>query len=141
MVLAVVVQLARPVDGLQAKFEASALLGGGAVVAGVADAERAADALRARGYGGVVIKLGAFGCYVAMGATRCHVPGHAVTVVDTTAAGDTFNGALAVALGEGAEPVAAAQLANAAAALSVTRAGAQSSVPTRDEAAALLGGR
>jgi len=53
--------------------------------------------------------------------------------LDTTAAGDTFNGALAVALAEGKPILEAAKFANAAAAISVTRAGAQSSIPSRKE--------
>jgi ribokinase len=61
------------------------------------------------------------------------VDGYRVTAADTTAAGDVFNGALAVALAEGRPMVMAAQFANAAAALSVTRAGAQSSIATRNE--------
>jgi len=61
------------------------------------------------------------------------VPSVAVKVVDTTAAGDCFNGALAVALSEGAGLVEAIAFANKAAALSVTRMGAQSSAPYRDE--------
>ena len=61
--------------------------------------------------------------------------------VDTTAAGDTFNGALAVALAEGMPMHDAVRFANAAGALSVTRMGAQPSVPSRDEIEKLLGGK
>ena len=61
------------------------------------------------------------------------VPGFKVAAVDTTAAGDVFNGAFATALAEGQTVPLAARFANAAAALSVTRPGAQNSVPTRRE--------
>jgi len=68
------------------------------------------------------------------------VDGLAVEAIDTTAAGDTFNAALAVALSEGREFEDAARFANAAAALSVTRRGAQSSAPTREEVEAFVRG-
>jgi ribokinase len=58
--------------------------------------------------------------------------------VDTTAAGDAFNGAFAVALSEGRKPVEAAEFAAAAAAISVTRRGAQPSMPTRGEIDTML---
>jgi ribokinase len=61
--------------------------------------------------------------------------------VDSTAAGDTFNAALAVALGEGAEMERALRFANAAAAISVTRAGAQTSAPSRADVESLLARR
>jgi ribokinase len=66
------------------------------------------------------------------------VPGFQVKPVDTTAAGDTFNGALAVALAEGQPLIDAVRFANAAAAISVTRIGAQPSIPTRIEIDRLL---
>jgi ribokinase len=65
-------------------------------------------------------------------------PGFAVEAVDTTAAGDTFNAALAVALAEGLALDDALRFANAAAAISVTRLGAQASAPDRAEVEALL---
>jgi ribokinase len=66
------------------------------------------------------------------------VPGRAVSVVDTTAAGDAFVGGLACALAEGRDIFAAASFANAAAALSVTRPGAARSMPDRSEVDELL---
>jgi ribokinase len=66
-------------------------------------------------------------------------PAFEVEAVDTTAAGDTFNAALAVALSEGGEIRWALKFANAAAAISVTRAGAQSSAPRRAEVERLAG--
>ena len=97
-----------------------------AVLAGTGDAEAVLLAMGARG---VVLKLGARGCFHA----GLHVPGFAVEAVDTTAAGDTFNAALAVALAEEKEIAAALRFANAAAALSVTKFGAQTSAPSRAE--------
>ena len=96
----------------------------------------AAEALLARGCSAVVIKLGEKGAFVAWGTVREMVEGIRVQAVDTTAAGDAFAGALAVALAEGRDTVAAARFANLVGALSVTRMGAQPSMPTRDEVAA-----
>jgi ribokinase len=94
---------------------------------------RAADKLRSRGVQTVVITLGHRGAFVA-GDSGCKlVPGFKVKAVDTTAAGDIFNGALAVALAEGRALFDAVRFANAAAAISVTRLGAQPSVPRRAE--------
>ena len=96
-------------------------------------ASKAADILLARGVKTVIITLGSRGAFVAGEGIRKLVPGFRVNAVDTTAAGDTFNGALAVALVEGIALEEAVRFANAAAALSVTRMGAQSSVPARME--------
>lgn len=98
-----------------------------------ADARAAALRLREMGPRGVIVKLGPLGCYVSGLDADGPVEGFQVTAVDTTAAGDTFNGALAVALAEGRPILEAARFANAAAAISVTRAGAQSSIPSREE--------
>jgi ribokinase len=105
------------------------------------DASEAAKKLLRLGPAGVVIKLGALGCFVQTPGFAGASPGFPVVAVDTTAAGDVFNGAFAVALAEGRPVAEAARFANAAAAISATRAGAQSSVPSRSEADALLGDR
>ena len=96
-------------------------------------ARRAAEALLARGVRHVVLTLGGRGAYVASEGLRTMVPGFKVRALDTTAAGDVFNGALAVALVEGKELIEAVRFGQAAAAISVTRAGAQSSAPKRGE--------
>ena len=88
----------------------------------------------------VIVKLGDQGCFAHAGLTRDHFPGFPVEVKDTTAAGDTFNAALAVALAEGAPLEHALRFANAAAAISVTRPGAQASAPSRREVDAFLEG-
>ena len=98
----------------------------------------AAEVLLARGCGAVVIKLGEKGAFIASGTTRGMVEGVRVQAVDTTAAGDAFAAALAVALAEERDTVAAARFANVVGALSVTRMGAQPSLPSRDEVAALV---
>jgi ribokinase len=93
------------------------------------DPEAMEAALLAMGARGVVLKLGAAGCF----SGGAFSPGFAVDVVDTTAAGDTFNAGFAVALAEHRNTADALRFANAAAALSVTRLGAQTSAPSRAE--------
>jgi len=88
----------------------------------------------------VVLKLGDRGCFFHGAGETYHVPGFAVDAIDSTAAGDTFNAALAIALAEGAAIPHALRFANAAAAISVTRAGAQTSAPSRAEVDAMLSG-
>jgi len=82
----------------------------------------------------VLLKLGAAGCLCRGSAGDAQADPFTVTPVDTTAAGDIFNAALAVALAEGMAISAALRFANAAAAVSVTRRGAQNSAPTRADA-------
>jgi ribokinase len=94
---------------------------------------KAADALLRKGVQTVIITLGSRGSYVATSKSKQLVPGFKVKPVDTTAAGDTFNGALAVALAEGKSMYEAVRFANAAGAISVTRMGAQPSAPKRSE--------
>lgn len=101
-------------------------------------ARRAAERLLSRGVLVVVLTLGSRGVFVATEGVRCHVPAFKVKPVDTTAAGDVFNGVLAAALAEGKELLPAVRFANAAAALSVTRVGAQPSAPTRRDIECLL---
>jgi ribokinase len=86
----------------------------------------------------VVVKLGDRGCMAYRGGESFHVPGFAVNAVDTTAAGDIFNAGLAIALAEGAPFPHALRFANAAAAISVMRPGAQTSAPSRIEVDAFL---
>jgi ribokinase len=105
----------------------------GIAVAGRAGAARAAAALLALGVRNVIITLGARGAYVADRDGQGLVRGYKTRALDTTGAGDVFNGALAVALAEGKPLVEAARFANAAAAISVTRMGAQAAAPTRRE--------
>jgi ribokinase len=81
----------------------------------------------------VIFKLGERGCELRTGGKSIRIPAIRVNAIDTTAAGDVFNAALAVALSEGAELEAACRFAVKAAAVSVTRLGAQSSAPSRDE--------
>ncbi|WP_338846539.1 ribokinase [Massilia sp. W12] len=101
----------------------------GVAVQDVDSAAQAAQALLGRGVGAVLLTLGEHGVLAADAAGQQHFPGLKVQVVDTTAAGDTFVGALAVGLGQGLDLRAAAAAAQYAAALTVTRLGAQSSIP------------
>ena len=111
-------------------------------VASVEDASRAADALLARGVGNVVVTLGAQGALVKSASVLVHVPAFdAGPVVETTGAGDAFNGGFAVALAEGAEIVEAVRFGCAVAAISVTRAGTAPSMPGLSEIEALLRGQ
>ena len=105
----------------------------GVVVDGWEGAERAADVLLARGVRNVVVTLGSLGALVRSGEVSERIPAHRVDAVDTTAAGDVFNGALCVGLAEGRTLVEAVRFATRASAISVTRMGAQSSIPTRAE--------
>lgn len=105
----------------------------GIAVTDTASAAAAAAKLRVRGVQTVIITLGARGAFVATESGGQLVSGFKVKAVDTTAAGDIFNGALAVALAEGKPLDQAVRFANAAAAISVTRLGAQPSAPTRRE--------
>ncbi|HEX4309606.1 MAG TPA: ribokinase [Acidobacteriaceae bacterium] len=108
-------------------------------VGSFADAERAADALLARGVGTVVVTLGAQGALVKNARVREHVPAvDAGPVLETTGAGDAFNGGLAVALAEGRDVVEAVRFGCAVAGISVTRAGTAPSMPLRREVDAVL---
>jgi ribokinase len=101
--------------------------------------EEAAKQLLAKGLRGVVLKRGGEGAYVAIaGGESGWVRAFQVEAVNTVGAGDCFNGAFAAALLEGRDPFAAARFASAAAAISVTRAGAQASMPNRAEVDAFL---
>lgn len=113
--------------------EACLLTGRAPARIGPAEAPALAAGLRARGARAVVLKLGDQGCYYSGPEGEFHSPAFPVDAVDSTAAGDTFNGALAVALSEGLALPDALRFANAAAALSVTRLGAQTSIPSREE--------
>lgn len=100
----------------------------------------AARVLLDRGVEHVVITLGSQGCFLMDAAGSKHFPALPVTVVDTTAAGDAFNGALALFLAWGRPIDDALRLANCVGALSATRLGAQSSMPTLEELHAVAGG-
>ena len=113
--------------------EAAFYLGNGS------DPEDAAKQLLAKGLRGVVLKRGAEGAYVAVADGKAAwVRPFQVEAVNTVGAGDCFNGAFAVALLEGHDPFAAARFASAAAAICVTRPGAQASMPSRAEVDAFL---
>ena len=108
-------------------------------VTSLATAEQAADALLARGVRNAIITLGAQGVFLKNATTRAHVPAiDAGPVVETTGAGDAFNGGFAGALAEGQDIVAAARFGCAVAGLSVTRPGTAPSMPHRPEIDAAL---
>jgi len=107
-----------------------------------ASAEAAGRVLIAKGCGAALITLGEMGALLVTSDDAVHVPVvSAGPVVETTGAGDAFNGGFAAALAEGQDPVQAARFGAATAGLSVTRAGTAPSMPTRAEIDALLAGR
>jgi len=104
-------------------------------------AGRAADILLSQGVGTAIITLGARGAFLAGGNVREVIHGYQVHAVDTTGAGDVFNGALVVALSEEKTLPEAVSFANAAAAISVTKLGAQPSIPRRREIDSFIASR
>jgi len=119
--------------------EAAALLGFG--IESIEDARRAARAFRDLGAKAAVVTLGEKGAFLASAEEELHIPARPVTrAVDTTGAGDAFNGALAVAFAEGRRLGEAVCFATVAASLSVERPGAAAAMPTRAEVDALLRG-
>lgn len=111
--------------------EATAL--SGLPVDSLESAEKAASHLIAMGAGKVIITLGAQGSLFANGQSFEHFPAPKVKAVDTTAAGDTFVGGFAAGLAAGKSETEAIRYGQIAAALSVTRAGAQPSIPTQSD--------
>ena len=120
--------------------QGEAALLAGLPVDDLAGAERAGRALLARGPRTVIVKLGAGGALIVDAQGTRQIPGLPVEAIDTTAAGDCLAGALAVALVEGRPLEEALRFANAAAALSTTKRGAQESMPDRSSVERLLQG-
>lgn len=113
----------------------------GRPVGTLAEAEKAADALMDRGVGAAIITLGERGALYRDRSRSVHVPVYrAGKVVETTGAGDAFNGGFAVALAEGKDPIEAVRFGCATASISVTRPGTAPSMPTRAEIEALMMG-
>lgn len=104
----------------------------------VAALQHIARAVLAQGPRNVILKLGARGAYVVCDGSGQQVFAPPVQVVDTTAAGDALNGAFAVAIMRGETPLESVQFAVAAASISVTRSGAQPSMPTMDEVSRMM---
>ncbi len=110
----------------------------GRSIRSVDEAEAAARQLLDTGVGIAIITLGVNGALLVTKDDAQHVPGHKVDVVDTTGAGDAFNGALAVALAEGQPLADAVAFANVAAALQVTKLGTAPAMPYRADVEAVL---
>jgi ribokinase len=113
--------------------ETEAGLLAGTSVSDLATAAAAAQALLARGPAQVLVTLGADGVWLATAEGGRHLPAPRVEAVDSTAAGDTFIGGLAACMADGGDLQAAILFGQRAAALSVTRLGAQTSIPSRQE--------
>jgi ribokinase len=109
-----------------------------ALLTGIDARREALRELHRWGVGRVIVTLGECGVLIAEDGGELHLPAYHVVPVDTTAAGDAFVGAFAVALTEGRSVDKAAVWANAAGALAVTRLGAQPSLPTRAELTGFL---
>ncbi len=105
----------------------------GIAVTNEQQASESAEELIKRGVSEVIIKMGSEGVFRTDGKEKLYLPAFKVKAIDTVAAGDAFNGCLAAMLNEGASIRQAIEWAQAAAALSVTRQGAQQSMPTRQE--------
>jgi ribokinase len=119
------------------EHEAQALTG--LSVGTLAEAEAAADALLARGARHTILTLGARGAFVKSATLKQHIPAFdAAPVVDTSGAGDAFNGGFAAALAEGMDVIEAARFGCAVAGIAVTRPGTSPSMPRREEVEALL---
>ncbi len=99
----------------------------------IPSARQAAESIHAQGVKHVVITLGKKGAALLEGGVFYHIPAPEVETIDTTAAGDVFNGALAVALAEGKGMTDAVSFACRAASIAVTKLGAQASIPFRNE--------
>jgi ribokinase len=99
------------------------------------------DALRSIGVTRFVLTLGSEGSLVCDGDAQTKIPAYSVDAVDTVGAGDAFNGALAASLSEGLSLINAATRANAAAAIAVTKPGAQGALPSRSEIDRMVSGR
>lgn len=113
--------------------ETEAALLTGIEVTDESSALTAAKVLFNRGVSNVIITMGAKGAFFYDGNISTLIPTHKVAAIDTTAAGDTFNGALVSALAQNNTLLDAIAFANKAAALSVTKLGAQTSIPYLDE--------
>jgi len=125
-------ELFRLIDYITPNETEAALLTGIPVV-DRASAEQAAMALLQRGVQNVIITMGSSGCLLVNQRQKQMFAARRVKAVDTTAAGDAFNGALALALSQGDLLEEAIAFANSVAAFSVTKQGAQSSMPTKNE--------
>jgi ribokinase len=112
----------------------------GVKVNSIDSAKKAAQVIKERGVDKVIVTLGSNGALILDDNGYAHVPGCRVNAIDTTAAGDVFNGALTVALADNMDLAEATRFACHAAAISVTRLGAQSSAPHRKELDTFLNG-
>jgi ribokinase len=101
----------------------------GIAVTDFESAQKAARYLREKGVQNVIITLGNKGAWVEAGEQSCHIPAPKVVAIDTTAAGDVFNGALSVAIAKNLDWIPAVEFACKVAAIAVTRIGAQASAP------------
>ena len=105
----------------------------GIKVSDIESAKNATDIISQKGIETVIITMGDYGAFIKTKEEYISVPTQKVNAIDTTAAGDTFCGALVVALSEGKDIIDAVKFANKCSGITVTRLGAQSSCPYRNE--------
>lgn len=110
----------------------------GISISDISDMEEAARLLISRGVKTVILTLGSKGAFVSNGSSSYLVPAFPAKAIDTTGAGDVFNGAFAAAMSQGFQLLDAVSFACAAGAISVTRNGAALSAPRKDEVDSLI---
>lgn len=110
----------------------------GISISDISDMEESAGLLISRGVKTVILTLGSKGAFVSNGSSSYLVPAFPAKAIDTTGAGDVFNGAFAAAMSQGFQLLDAVSFACAAGAISVTRNGAALSVPRKDEVDSLI---
>lgn len=132
-------EVLRGTDWITPNESETQLLTDSALPTSDAELQEVSEYLMSLGPRNVLLKLGERGAYLAtQDGARTFIPAYSVSAIDTTAAGDAFNGAFAVALVRGSLPADAARFASAVAAISVTRRGASSSMPTQAEVDSFL---
>ena len=125
--------LLKKIDILTPNETEAEILCGNIKVEDVNDAKEAAKQLLDRGVKTVILTLGEKGVYLSNKDTECYIEALKVKVIDTTGAGDAYNGGLAAALAEGKDIIEAAKFANVVGALSVTKIGTAPAMPYRDD--------
>lgn len=126
-------ELLKKIDIITPNESEAEILCGGIKVEDLEGAKKAAKWLLGKGVKTVIITLGEKGAYLTNNQTECHIEALEVDVIDTTGAGDAYNGGLAAAIAEGKDIIEAARFANVVGALSVTKIGTAPAMPFRED--------